>query len=82
MTEDEIGAHQLEDREAKAALVAWFNSQDIPPGMTIGTMAELIADVAEKFLTEKEKAKLADSLTTYLVTRLAPRRFRPKVTRG
>ena len=85
MTEDEIemfDAHQLEDREAKAALVAWLESQDIPPGMAIGTMADLIADIAEKFLTKEERLKLADNLILYLMARLAPQRLRPKVTRG
>ena len=85
MTEAEaemFDAHQLEDLEAKAALVAWFDSQDMPPGMAIGTMSELIADIAEKFLTDDEKAKLADSLTIYLVARLAPQRLRSKVTRS
>lgn len=64
-----------EDSEIKNALVAWLASQEIPPGMAIGTMSELIADIAEKFLTEDERAKLADSLTIYLVTRLAPQRL-------
>ena len=57
--------------------MSWFDSQDIPPGMAIGTMAELISDIAEKFLTKEEKADLADSLVLYLVTRLAPQRVRP-----
>lgn len=63
------------DSEVKNALVAWFTSQEIPPGMANGTMAELIADIAEKLLTEEERSKLADSLTLYLVTRLAPQRL-------
>ena len=45
--------------------------------MAIGTMAELISDIADKFLTKEEKADLADSLVLYLVTRLAPQRVRP-----
>jgi hypothetical protein len=79
MTDAEMfDAHQLEDLVAKATLVAWFDSQDIPPGMAIGTMSELIADIAEKFLTKEQRSKLADSLTLYLVTRLAPQCLRPK----
>jgi hypothetical protein len=68
-------AAREEDSAVKNALVSWLASQDIPPGMAIGTMAELIADIAEKFLTEEERSKLADSLTLYLVTRLAPQRL-------
>ena len=78
MTDAEIemfDAHQLEDQEAKAALVAWFDSQDMPPGMAIGTMAELIADVAERFLPKEERSDLADKLIIYLMTRLAPQRM-------
>jgi hypothetical protein len=75
-------AARQEDSEIKNALAAWLASQDIPPGLAIGVMSELIADVAEKFLTDDEKAKLADSLIIYLVTRLAPQHLRPKMTRS
>lgn len=71
-----------EDSEIKNALVAWLASPDIAPGMAIGTMSELIADIAEKFLTEDERSRLTDSLTIYLVTRLAPQYLRPKGTRS
>lgn len=74
-------AARQEDSEIKNALVAWLASQEIPPGMAIGTMSELIADIAEKFLTDDEKAKLADSLTIYLVTRLAPQHLMRKKKR-
>ena len=69
-------AAREEDSEIKNALVAWLASQEIPPGMAIGTMSELIADIAEKFLTKEEQAELADKLVLYLVGRLAPQRVR------
>jgi hypothetical protein len=59
-----------EDSKAKAALVSWFESQDIPTAMAIGIMAGLIADIAEKFLAKGEKSKLADNLIRYLAARL------------